>query len=156
MTTTEARHDQDFSSRLCEWLDGLERDGLLSKTYPDYSAVSRGLTLPLWLGHWLDASSAFPTKGGEKSALLPALTGWSSGACWMRNGLEFRNGAAVCSLSEILETGTVDPQFFLSATACRGILRRAEKRGKALPEQLRLALEQVATGRAVTDLPEAM
>jgi DNA (cytosine-5)-methyltransferase 1 len=34
----------------------------------------------------------------------------------------------------------------LSAKACAGILRRAEKRGKALPELLRLALESVSGG----------
>jgi hypothetical protein len=32
----------------------------------------------------------------------------------------------------------------LSATACQGILRRAEKRGKVLPGQLQKALSAVA------------
>jgi hypothetical protein len=54
---------------------------------------------------------------------------------------------AVCSLSDILETGDVPRRFFLTAKACAGILRRAEKRGKDLPEALRLALQSVA-GRA--------
>jgi DNA (cytosine-5)-methyltransferase 1 len=53
-------------------------------------------------------------------------------------------GDGVCSLSDILETGDVPRRFFLSARACRGILRRAEKRGKELPIQLRRALEMVA------------
>jgi len=57
---------------------------------------------------------------------------------------EFHKDAAVCSLSDVLETGDVPPRFFLSATACKGILRRAEKRGKKLPEQLQHALETVA------------
>jgi DNA (cytosine-5)-methyltransferase 1 len=43
-------------------------------------------------------------------------------------------------LSDILETGDVPQRFFLSATACKGILRRAERRGKKLPEVLRVAL----------------
>jgi hypothetical protein len=43
-------------------------------------------------------------------------------------------------LSDILETGDVPQRFFLSATACRGILRRAEKRGKTLPAALATAL----------------
>jgi hypothetical protein len=34
----------------------------------------------------------------------------------------------------------------LSATACKGILRRAEKRGKQLPQQLERALQTVAQG----------
>jgi hypothetical protein len=43
-------------------------------------------------------------------------------------------------LSDTLETGDVPQRFFLSAKACQGILRRAEKRGKALPDGLRNAL----------------
>jgi hypothetical protein len=50
------------------------------------------------------------------------------------------NAEGVCSLSDILETGDVPQRYFLSAKACAGILRRAEKRGKLLPEQLRNAL----------------
>jgi len=57
---------------------------------------------------------------------------------------EWPSDAAVCSLSDVLETGAVPPQFFLSTTACRGILRRAEKRGKELPPKLYQALLQVA------------
>ena len=44
------------------------------------------------------------------------------------------------SLSQILQD-TVPSQYYLSKTACEGILRRAETRGKELPEQLKLALE---------------
>jgi hypothetical protein len=50
----------------------------------------------------------------------------------------------VCSLLDVLEGRKLPQRYFLSATACRGILRRAEKRGKELPDQLRLALEAVA------------
>jgi hypothetical protein len=57
---------------------------------------------------------------------------------------EWPNAAAVCSLSDTLETGNVPQRYFLSATACAGILRRAEKRGKVLPQQLKQALEQEA------------
>ena len=44
-------------------------------------------------------------------------------------------------LSDVLETGSLHPRFFLSQTACQGILRRAEKRGKELPPILKKALE---------------
>jgi hypothetical protein len=63
---------------------------------------------------------------------------------WTLSTSEWPSDAAVCSLSDTLETGIVPQRFFLSATACRGILRRADKRGKELPEALRLALQQVA------------
>ena len=46
------------------------------------------------------------------------------------------------NLYEILESATSE-KFFLSPTACAGILRRAEKRGKDLPPALRQALQQV-------------
>ena len=38
----------------------------------------------------------------------------------------------------------VPERFSLSPKACQGILRRAEKRGKELPDVLRLALERQA------------
>jgi hypothetical protein len=54
---------------------------------------------------------------------------------------EFHSGAVACSLSDILETGDVPQRFYLSATACRGILRRADKRGRELPAMLHAALK---------------
>ena len=54
------------------------------------------------------------------------------------------SAAAVCSLSDILETGDVPRRYYLTAKACQGILRRAEKRGKVLPTVLRQALQAVA------------
>jgi hypothetical protein len=60
---------------------------------------------------------------------------------WTLSTLEWPSAAVVCSLSQTLETGDVPQRFFLSATACQGILRRAERRGKALPSGLREALE---------------
>jgi hypothetical protein len=50
----------------------------------------------------------------------------------------------VASLSEVLETQPLPQRFSLSAKACSGILRRAERRGKELPPMLKVALEQVA------------
>ncbi len=58
------------------------------------------------------------------------------------------------SLSEILET---DPghKYYLSAAACRGILRRAEERGKELPPQLETALRaQAGLPSPARDVPE--
>lgn len=43
------------------------------------------------------------------------------------------------SLAEILEADP-DPKYYLSYTACQGILRRAEERSKPLPPQLQWAL----------------
>ena len=53
-------------------------------------------------------------------------------------------------LSQILE---VCPplRYSLSAKACAGILRRAESRGKVLPETLRIALERQSASRSVQE-----
>jgi hypothetical protein len=60
------------------------------------------------------------------------------------NTSEWPSDADVCSLSDTLETGDVPQRFFLSAKACQGILRRAERRGKKLPPLLQLALHSAA------------
>ena len=44
-------------------------------------------------------------------------------------------------LSDVLEERAVDPRYYLSSRACQGILNRASKRGKELPEILKTALE---------------
>jgi hypothetical protein len=64
--------------------------------------------------------------------------------CLTLSTSEWHSAAAVCSLSDTLEIGDVPQRFFLSATACKGILRRAEKRGKSLPPQLARALQALA------------
>lgn len=66
------------------------------------------------------------------------------GAFSTLNGSVWPNAANVCSLSQVLETGRIPRKYFLSAKACRGILRRAEKRGKTLPSLLERALRAVA------------
>ena len=48
-------------------------------------------------------------------------------------------------LSQILED-SAHPKYYLSARACVGILNRAAKRGKELPEILKKALEKQSRG----------
>ena len=62
----------------------------------------------------------------------------------------YRNAAGASSLSEVL-VPTAPETYSLSARACEGIIRRAAKRGKPLPEILRAALEWViAQGSSTT------
>jgi hypothetical protein len=59
--------------------------------------------------------------------------------------LESPSDAVESSLSDILEpTGDHLRKYFLSPKACAGILRRAAKRGRKLPEMLEQALMSVA------------
>jgi hypothetical protein len=77
----------------------------------------------------------------------------SLGSSKMPNISAWPNDALVCSLSQVLERGLIPQQYYLSSTACAGILRRAEKRGKRLPEPLMRAL-QLAVSQGQTELAQ--
>lgn len=120
-------------------------DSHSGKTSLAPTAAARAETLQAWLSSWQDSTTLqYPSTAGARKAARWATMDCSNGHVWTRNGSEWRSGAAACSLSSILETGPVAPQYFLSAKACAGILRRAEKRGKTLPELLHRALAAVA------------
>ena len=58
---------------------------------------------------------------------------------------QWLSGAGVSFLSDVLETeGGHLRRYYLSRTACRGILNRAERKGRPLPEPLAGVLRQVA------------
>ena len=61
------------------------------------------------------------------------------GECMTRNTGESPNAAVESRLSQILEA-TPQAKYRLSAKACQGILRRAERRGKDLPPRLKAVL----------------
>ena len=95
----------------------------------------------------------------EDGILVPSSAGWGSWGmgsrteCWTLNGAEHtgipvpsRSAGDVSSLSDVLETQPLPQRYCLSSKACLGILKRAERRGKKLPQMLRDALEQVAGG----------
>lgn len=50
---------------------------------------------------------------------------------------------SVCSLAEILES-SAPLKYYLFATACNGILRRAKQRGRSLPPMLKWELDRVS------------
>ena len=127
-------------------------------------AISRLRILPLLTSigptGWSGRTSPAYCPAQEDGTLVPSSEGWANSGMggptesWTLSTLEFPSGAAVCSLSDVLEGGNVPQRFYLSATACRGILRRAEKRGKDLPPALRHALEAVAASAATASLTE--
>src|SRR3990167_3068266 len=150
----EAQQGLDFSSPQCESSNGQSHDGSSLRMCPDYIAAKKGETLLPWLEKWLGANLTYREMDGKMPVVQSAKTDLSSGSLWMRNTAEHlstlepsHKDEGVSSLSEILETGKVESRYFLSRKACAGILRRAEKRGKKLPEQLHKAL--VANAEAV-------
>ena len=78
------------------------------------------------------------------------------GECMTRNTGESPNAAVVSRLSQILEE-TPQEKYSLSAKAYQGILRRAARRGKDLPEMLKTALlMQSESGGTVTEGEKAL
>ncbi|MEP1521991.1 hypothetical protein [Ascidiaceihabitans sp.] len=82
-------------------------------------------------------------RAGQSLVWLPDHGHGQLGGFSTLNTSEWPNDADVCSLSSILEVGSIPQRFYLSAKACAGILRRAEKRRKSLPQALRQALVAV-------------
>lgn len=106
--------------------------GSSSRMFPDFSVVTTDETLRKSSGFsWSSAGMGF------------------NGVCLTASFSESPSAAAVCSLSDVLESHA--PQrFFLSQKAAQGILRRAEKRGRVLPTRLAEALSVLATGTTRT------
>lgn len=102
-----------------------KRDGSSWRMSPDFSHQIRDAISEQSQLHW-------PTQG------FTTL----NGGCLIRSSSESPNVAVECSLSQVLQPH-VDDRYLLSAKAASGILRRAERRGRTLPEPLREALLSV-------------
>jgi len=106
---------------------------------------------------WSGRTSPVSCRVTQDGILEPSLEGWQNSgmgsptafltlsSCEQMDTLtQYPKDGGVCSLSQILEAGSVPLRYFLTPKACQGILRRAEKRGKKLPEQLERALVAVS------------
>ena len=118
-------------------------------------------------GGWYGRTSPASCPATEAAILAPSSGCWGNSGMgshtvfWTLNTSEHAaspmpspNADAVCSLSDILETGDVPQRYFLTAKACQGILRRAEKRGKDLPMKLLEALSAVAAASSEREILE--
>ena len=119
------------------------------KTSPASSRPRTMLSGAFWLA-LPEKMSRFERQGANGRTLVLCMDprAQSLGGPWTPNISDWPNDAAVCSLSQVLETGSIPQRYFLSGTVCAGILRRAEKRGKDLPAALHAALRSVAEKEA--------
>jgi hypothetical protein len=108
---------------------------------------------PDWWG-MMPPSRRLPGEAGLTQVWFLGPRDVPRGVSSMLNTSDWPNDARVCSLSQVLQVGPIPPRFFLSARACAGILRRAEKRGKKLPATLDTALRQTAATMPPGDDPE--
>ena len=122
---------------------------LFGKTYPEHSVQTKEKILEPSLKNSAKLKMVTPlflnlqkTSGQELGQFwemgIPSLGERST-----LNTGEFPNEENVSTLSQILEEN-VPEKYFLSPKACLGILNRAKRRGKELPDQLREALERQA------------
>ena len=79
--------------------------------------------------------------GGQPQEWLEGERLTQLGECLTLNFGEYPNVERESTLSEILEDN-VPEKYSLSPKACLGIIRRAKAKGRKLPENLRIALEQ--------------
>lgn len=100
-------------------------NGLFGKTSRERSQAAVGRISDASCPHWMTSGMVW------------------HGAYLTRNSSEYPKDAGVSSLSDILETGP-QPKYSLSPKACAGILSRAAKRGRALPQELDQALREQA------------
>lgn len=118
------------------------------KMSPERSAATKGETLRQSSKRSSASQSRKPPilKCLKKDGQLGGATTmkWEDDGAWLgecmtRNTGESPNAAVVSRLSQILEV-TPQEKYSLSAKACQGILRRAERRGKDLPPVLKEVL----------------
>lgn len=120
---------------------------LFGKTYPEHSVpTEEKISEPCWknLPAWNNQTFQFLDlrvggADGTKPEQLPETDG-----AWLGDSLTLNIGECpreenVSLLSQILEVNAQE-KYYLSAKACRGILIRASRRGKKLPDLLQTAL----------------
>jgi hypothetical protein len=99
------------------------------------------------LDGWSGKTCPVSCRATEDGILAPSSGGWRSSGTggpigsWTLSFSESPREGVECLLSDVLETSDVPDRFYLSAKECAGILRRARRRKKTLPQQLRDALE---------------
>ena len=123
-------------------------DSLCGKTSPEpFPAENQRARTSALSWRKLSELSAIPFMSLDLTAGAGNLLGefywelispWRGASSMLNTGASPRD-AVVSSLSQILEAAP-HPRYYLTKTACLGILRRASERGKELPPQLKLAL----------------
>ena len=99
------------------------RDALSGRTSRERSRARTGRLSDACSGRWMRSGTVW------------------HGEFWTRNSSAWPSDASVSFLSECLEAPPVPARYYLSPTACAGIIRRARRRGRSLPPQLEEALE---------------
>ena len=134
-----------MQSSLLDLLESLPYYGKMSPAYCPTEAMRSAASWEDLSAHWTPYHHQ-ETEAGPVRVWCRGHGHGRHGPFLTPSGSEWRSGGVACSLSSILEGASIPQRDYLSPTACAGILRRAEKRGKSLPQSLRAALEAVVSG----------
>ena len=159
-TSPNSKNGQSNAEQSTFWSEELPaKHSALQDSAKDSTIQEETLHSPFL--HWL-TTYGLNTSSGKMSLVfchqVKEKISLPSSGRWLNSGMGSLGGFATlntsvshnaekefsCSLSKVLETGELPQRFYLSAKACAGILRRATKRGKALPPMLEKALRQAA------------
>lgn len=136
----------------------LDRALWYGRTYRAHSASTAAETSPQFLKRLQKSQTKkYPTFLCLRTGGLIQDVSWEEDSALLgefstRSFLEYHNGGVESRLSQILQGGQLR-KYYLSAKACQGILNRAKRRGKELPEMLRIALEQQSASLNEPDAP---
>ena len=128
---------------------------LFGKTSPPCSSPTIRPMAAFSAAWWDRPDRSGPTisaDGGRTRGWLLDRNGLLRGESWTPGSEEFPNAgdgffswpSRYPTLRSLLEERPTPRRFYLTGLACRGILRRADKRGKAIHPFLRRALEAMA------------
>ena len=133
---------------------------LFGKTSQEHSVpMEEKISEPCWknLPAWNNQTLQFLDlrvggADGAKQEQSPETDGLWLGDSLMLNIGESPKEESVSLLSQILEVN-VPQKYYLSARACQGILTRASRRGKKLPDLLQMALLEMIEWWGKTPTP---
>jgi hypothetical protein len=130
-----------------------DHQSLLSTKTSLESSTRKTMRSDVFWGILQEKNVRFNHQGVDGQTLVVCMDpkGQRRGGLLTHNISPWPNDAAVCSLSRVLERGSIPQKYYLSARACAGILRRAEKRGKKLPALLHQALTHIAQGSEASE-----
>ena len=133
---------------------------LFGKTYPEHSVPTAAKTSePCWknLPAWNNQTFQFLDLRVEGADGAKPEQSLETDGLWLGDSLTLNIGESpkeesVSLLSQILEVN-VPEKYYLSERACQGILTRASRRGKKLPDLLQMALLEMIEWWGKTPTP---
>ena len=125
-------------SRFAEWLSDCDPNTSSGKTSQDVCHPMEDGTLVPSQGRWLNSGIH------------------SDGVCLTHNTSEYPKDAEESFLLDVLQDSqSISDKYCLSQKAAEGILRRAKRRGKTLPETLETALRSLISNELGSTEPRA-